>query len=79
MTALAFAAVVSALVWPVIIVLLLVRAERRILARIDRLLAAVGMKEPSSSPPPRTAPPLGDLAGLRAERGRRADDRADER
>ena len=69
MNALVFAAVVSALVWPVIVVVLIVRAERRILARIDRLLTAVGVTEPSPAPP-RTAPPLGDLAGLRAERER---------
>ena len=68
MTALAFAAVVSALVWPVIIVVLVLRAERRIVARIDRLLEVVGMEGPASAPPVRAAPPLGDLAGLRAER-----------
>ena len=46
---------------------LVARAERRILARIDRLLQAVGVTEPAPAPPVRTAPPLGDLAGLRAE------------
>ena len=62
MTALAALALVvlacaGALAW------LVLRAERRIVERIDRLVAAVGV-EVVPAPPVRSAPPIGDLAWL---------------
>ena len=64
MTALVVAAVASALVWPVVIVVLLARAERRILARIERLAVAVGVELGRV----RVEPGIGQIESIRAER-----------
>lgn len=68
MSAFLLAAAMAAVAAPVVLALLILRAERRIQARLDRLMYAVGMETEGEEPRPRIAPGLGELEGLRAER-----------